>query len=295
VRVFHPGESFQFVAEGRRDSDDPVKLKSLIRNEIQAILADPDTESENYGKRRFHAGHIDLITYFHIAQIPPYKRSSTGEDGSKRTERVTTYRERVWTQTERHYRTPIEGKIKEHHDAFQSHAKSVVQKEQPLNTDDLQSCYQKNSPFKAYRDRSTQLNYHYSGLYRGTYLLNFTLAVIAVALASVSLACLALEHLPSWTKWLLVVFAVAKLGILSWIAITTHQANHKKYSQLAVDFRYLAERCSSCLRLVAFSRRSPRWHWMLKEWLVKAVRSGCFRPSCVQLVPSNSPSQLRSR
>ncbi|MCA9017935.1 MAG: hypothetical protein KDA77_21605, partial [Planctomycetaceae bacterium] len=175
VRVFHPGESFQLVAEGRKDSNDQAKLEGLIRGEVITILADPDTENENYGTRRLHSGHRELIMYFHEPQIPSYTPSSIGENVNRGAKRIPTFRERIWTWTERHYRRPIKGKITEHRDTFQSRAESVIQKEDTLNTDDLQSRCQKNGPFKTYRDRSTELNYHFSGLYRGTYLLNFTL------------------------------------------------------------------------------------------------------------------------
>ncbi len=41
--------------------------------------------------------------------------------------------------------------------------------------------------FEAFRRRATALNYYYIGLYRGTFLTNYTLAVLAVTLAVISL------------------------------------------------------------------------------------------------------------
>ena len=52
------------------------------------------------------------------------------------------------------------------------------------------------SAFARYRDRARGLNYHFAGLYRGTFLLNYTLAVVAVALAALSLVLLGKRHTP---------------------------------------------------------------------------------------------------
>lgn len=257
VRVFYPGEPFQFVAEGRRDSDDPKRLNGLIRSVVQSILADPDTENEDYGPQRLHSGHKKLSQYFQDQSIPPRRLLAADSKGPARLQRVPTFRERVWGRSEQHFRRPVAQKITEHRDAFLRSANIETTSEDSLDTAALQNDCLKASPFKKYRDRATELNYHFSGLYRGTYLLNFTLAVIAVALASVSLACLAIENLPSWTKWLLVVFAVTKFGILLWIGVTTHRANHAQYSQLAVDFRYLAERLLAMQFLPAVGSFQP--------------------------------------
>ena len=46
------------------------------------------------------------------------------------------------------------------------------------------------APYATYRKRATGLNYHYSGLYRGAFLLNYAFAILAVILAAASLALL---------------------------------------------------------------------------------------------------------
>ncbi|WP_295437841.1 hypothetical protein [uncultured Thiodictyon sp.] len=67
---------------------------------------------------------------------------------------------------------------------------------------------------KDYRARATALNYHYSGLYRGAFVLNYGLAVAAVALATAGLALLAVHHGAHWLPWALLGLAAAKLWLL---------------------------------------------------------------------------------
>ena len=45
-------------------------------------------------------------------------------------------------------------------------------------------------PYDKYRQRATELNYHYTGSYRGAFLLNYLLAISAVVLAALSLTIL---------------------------------------------------------------------------------------------------------
>src|SRR5262249_3730145 len=79
------------------------------------------------------------------------------------------------------------------------------------------------SPYDKYRDRATSLNYHYAGLYRGAFILSFTLAVLAVGLAGGSLVLLSFEkgntsseaeHCISGWAIALFLFAFLKLTIL---------------------------------------------------------------------------------
>lgn len=55
----------------------------------------------------------------------------------------------------------------------------------------------KQAGFNNWKIRSTKLNYYYSGLYRGAFLLNYGLAVVAVFLALVSIVLLSHYHIPS--------------------------------------------------------------------------------------------------
>jgi len=125
------------------------------------------------------------------------------------------------------------------------------------------------APYLVYRRRATDLNYHYSGLYRGAFLLNYFLAIAAVTLAAVSLVLLGIaayadsggeivplagpserqaahpEAATNPAVWLLptlLLSAVAKVILLSYIAHNTRSANREGWNDRAVDYRYLAER-----------------------------------------------------
>ncbi len=94
----------------------------------------------------------------------------------------------------------------------------------------------------SYRKRAQDLSSHYSGKYRGAFVANFSLAVMAVFLATTSL--LVALWLPETltTKVLLVCLGVAKLAIIIAIFRTTSNANKSRWNELAVDYRYIAER-----------------------------------------------------
>jgi hypothetical protein len=141
--------------------------------------------------------------------------------------------------------------------------------------------------YAEYRRRATNLNYHYVGLYRGAFVLNYALAVLAVGFAALSLVLLGKEHTelvetvadtlpleapsaPHATgigTWLMVL-AGAKLFILLFIYINTKRAHHGKWNERAVNYRYLAERLRTMFYL---------------------PRLGSFQP------PSASPPQFASR
>ncbi len=103
-------------------------------------------------------------------------------------------------------------------------------------------------PFKVYRRRATDLNYHYSGQYRGAFLLNYALAILAVTLAASTLVLLGLRPLAqahaahAIPPWPLLAAAALKLVILAFIFRNTRRANREGWNDRAVDYRYLAER-----------------------------------------------------
>ncbi|WP_058554596.1 hypothetical protein [Thiohalocapsa sp. ML1] len=138
------------------------------------------------------------------------------------------------------------------------------------------------SPFHVYRDRARRLNHHYSGLYRGAFVLGYGLAVAAVLLATLALVLLgqgqseaaqilkgaadaghaaapalaattATGHaqavLPDWLVPALLALGFGKLVIVWFIARNTQRANGEQWSDLAVDYRYLAERLRTMLYL----------------------------------------------
>ena len=127
------------------------------------------------------------------------------------------------------------------------------------------------------------MSYHYAGLYRGAFLLNYALAVVAVTLAAASLSLLgtaaltgpvapitnvvqATDHgraaapdatAPGWLLPTLLILTVAKLSILIFIARNTRQANDEKWNDRAVDYRYLAERLRGMFYLPLAGSHQP--------------------------------------
>lgn len=150
------------------------------------------------------------------------------------------------------------------------------------------------APYAVYRERATELNRHYSGLYRGAFLLNYAAAITAVILAAVSLALLttgghtplgedatramaAFFHLAEppagnhgaasgevvstapapWLHPVLLALAAMKLGIVIFIARNTRRANEEKWNDRAVDYRYLAERLRAMFYLPQAGSQQP--------------------------------------
>jgi hypothetical protein len=101
-------------------------------------------------------------------------------------------------------------------------------------------------PFDAYRARAAHLSAHYTGLYRGAFLVNYTLAAVAVSLAVVTLVyllMLARHGAPEAEGGrVLLSIAIAELAVLIAIFLNTHHGNSHHWNSKAVDFRYLAER-----------------------------------------------------
>lgn len=93
--------------------------------------------------------------------------------------------------------------------------------------------------FEMYRRRAADLAAYYFGLYRGTFLLNFILAVVAVGLA---LASLMILHHFKHAPYPLLALGVGKLTAVFIILTTASAANKNRWTERAVDFRYLAER-----------------------------------------------------
>jgi hypothetical protein len=112
------------------------------------------------------------------------------------------------------------------------------------------------APFTSWRPRAAELSRRYAGMYRGAFLLNYGLAVLAVTLATLGLLLLAYAHEseprvehargfltpPSALTATLLAFGVAKLAILIFIARNTHEATTGAWNERGVDFRYLGER-----------------------------------------------------
>ncbi|HEV2181883.1 MAG TPA: hypothetical protein VGR59_16255 [Gemmatimonadaceae bacterium] len=101
-------------------------------------------------------------------------------------------------------------------------------------------------PFASFRARAAQLSAHYTGLYRGAFLVNYALAALAVALAVATLMYLLLLERHRAAEGdgarVLVSIALAELAVLVAIFFNTHHGNSHHWNSKAVDFRYLAER-----------------------------------------------------
>jgi hypothetical protein len=104
------------------------------------------------------------------------------------------------------------------------------------------------SSLARYRRRASALSRYYAGVYRGSFLLGYFLAVVAIALAVGSLVRLLWEPAGPTSTPLLIVLSVLKLSVLVWIARLARNANHQRLAHRAADYRYLSER----LRAMSF-------------------------------------------
>jgi hypothetical protein len=204
---------------------------------------------------RSQQGERLLDEYFNHAAMPP--RDAGGK-------RKSTYRERVWTWFEAWFRSGPNPKS-----------------DPPL------------PPYDAYRRRATDLNYHYGGLYRGGFLLNYALAVVAVTLAAGSLALLAIakhRELP-WLLPMLLAFGVVKVGILIFITINTSRARREEWNDRAVDCRYLAERLRGMFYLPRAGSHQPPTA-SPPQFASRAVRQSAVDWLFDALVRAVSPAEM---
>jgi hypothetical protein len=124
-----------------------------------------------------------------------------------------------------------------------------------------------SAPYRDYRQRARALSAFYAGQYRGSFLLTYALAVVAVALALMSQALLLTSPAgegpasPSW--WELVMLGLAKLAVLIAIARLVTSANHRRLAHRAADFRYLSERLRTMMYLPRAGSLRPPSPWSL--------------------------------
>jgi hypothetical protein len=164
-------------------------------------------------------------------------------------------------------------------------------------------------PMESYWRRATALSHHYATLYRGTFLVSYTLAMVAVLLAVTALTVLAATpavvksyaapttvtetalaeagaaeaapgdaghpaadeededgkpHRPYSVWWVLLGLGLIEFAIVSRIFLLTRAANRGQWSELAADYRHLAEG----LRMMAY-----------------LPAAGSFRPPALQFGP----------
>jgi hypothetical protein len=240
-------------------------------------------------------GKLLLEEFFRNANAPPLH---TGRDG--KVTRKPTSREQLWSKLERRFRPAGAGDLKS---------------DPPL------------APYASWRGRATGLSRHYSGLYRGAFLLNYALAVAAVILATFSLALVAMAYAsatpaspaadagrervvvntvrgaaaaenhedllepPWWLLPALLVSGAGKLWILGLILRNTDEANHGDWNDKAVDYRYLAERLRTMYylpRIGSFQPPAAAEH----HYVARTVRQSSVDWLFDAIVRSISPAEL---
>ena len=207
VRVIEPGADLHAALDEPLTGAASPDLAADLADLVTWVLADPRLAPQPGPAAPEPAGLHLLREYFDAAALPPRRR-----DGTRR----ETWRGRVWAWLDRRFRR---GRA-------------------PKRDAEL-------APYIDCRRRATDLNYHYSGLYRGAFVLNYGLAVLAVLLATLSLSLLAVfggHGAPPWLEPTLLGLGLAKLGILYFILRNTNRANDGNWNARAVDYRYLAER-----------------------------------------------------
>lgn len=175
----------------------------------------------------------------------------------------------------------------------------------------------------AMRRRASQLNQYYAGLYRGAFLLNYLLAVVAVALGATSLVLMGATHtdlsrvlatalqtnsstIAPGSAFVLILVTLAKLGVVGFMMRNTNVANKEKWNEKAIHFRYLAEqlRCVPFLQMAGNGQgpRSSRSLFSSKavrqgtvDWLVGALVRNFDRPPPAALDPAASLEVIKTQ
>ncbi len=224
VRLVEPEQDLSEALE--ESPDDPAVWPGRLGEWVQSVVADPDAPTDVSPTASVEGEARDAVIeeYFLRADFPPKDSGGTQRK---------TFREGLWNRFERFFR----------------------RLPPPKSDERLQ-------PFAAYRDRATALNYHYSGLYRGAFVLNYGLAVVAVLIAALSLVLagrFAVHPAEGEDLWL-GGLALLKLGLLAWIFFNTLGDHRGNWSKRAVDYRYLAERLRTMYylpRLGSFQSPAP--------------------------------------
>jgi len=285
VWLIEPGQDLA-SALAAAAADWQTTLRGWITSLVAASNATPGPETQP-GDAPAHGGaHTSgeqlLEEFFKTAHVPPLV---TGPDGKPN--RKQTFRERQWSWFANQFRP-----------------RGIPDPKDDPRLD----------PYAALRSRATGLNYHYTGLYRGAFFLNYTLAVCAVFLAALSLVLLGKAHTemaetveavlqtapadaahtqPAWLFPCLLLLGAGKLGIVVWIYRNTHQANHGDWNDKAVDYRYLAERLRSMFYLPRIGSFQPPAA-ATPQYASRAVRQSAVDWLFDAITRAISPAQLPS-
>lgn len=285
VLLIHTGTGVVYLIE---PDDDLMAVLSLpaaadwagrLAHWVRQIVADPDL-----GAPEGHARHADheaamsaLREYFELA---PKARNPLRRAGD-------WLRGKAWGWLER---------------AFADGAKP--RSDPPL------------AAYLAYRKRATELNYRYSNRYRGAFVLNYALAVLAVALATGSLLLLGMashtavgEQLAAlldqtvpmadlvsakpqpWLLPALISMAAIKLAIVIFISRSTQRANKERWNDRAVDMRYLAERLRALYYLPRLGSFQPPAVYP-PQFAARVVRQSHIDWLCEAIIRSVSPASM---
>ena len=213
VRLIEPEDSMEAVLE----ADPPEAWAAGLTRLIEGIVADPDQQTpEDTPATAAPADRFVLLDdYFLNPDLPPMQPNAAG-----RSERRKSRRERFWARFDQWLRAASQAG--------------------PKGGDDPRL-----APYDRWRDRATVLNYDGAGLYRGAFLDNYLLAVVAVTLAVTSLAMIGYSPGSTHLHQIHVVLlgmACLKLIVVVSIYRNTRQANRANWNEQAIHFRYLAER-----------------------------------------------------
>lgn len=218
------------------DRSASVDWRETLRGWLSLLAAGPATESgASSGSVQMRAPHsrpssdLFLDEFFAPTPLPPKNRRGT---------RRLTLRERLWNR------------FSDRFHSADSRCNPGAPNDRPLE------------PFATWRMRATELSYHYTGLYRGAFILNYALAVVAVTLATLSLVLIATLHASpdigpiGGLAGALLALAFLKLVCIVTIFFNTHSANHSGWNDKAIDYRYLSERlrCAFYLPTVGSAR-----------------------------------------
>lgn len=254
VYLIAPEDDLHEVLAG--DVPPPEKWKEQLCQWVFQLTADPDSglahDAEHDSESRQHAESL-LNEFFDDAQSPQQQAAK----------RMIRWRKAAWEKFEKHFRS------------------GPGSKSDP-----------KLAPYSDYRDRATALNRHYSALYRGAFLLNYVAAITAVVLATFCLGLLAVFGEEPWLHPVLLCLTTVKLLIVIFIWQNTHQANHEKWNDRAVSFRYLAERLRGMYYLAQIGSQQPPAA-SAQHFASRAVRQSVIDWLFDSIVRSISPAELK--
>jgi hypothetical protein len=150
-----------------------------------------------------------------------------------------------------------------------------------------------SAPYMTYRRRASLLSRRYAGLYRGSFLVGYALAVAAVTLAALSLLALVLAGAGAMPEtaglavlgWLGILKLLAVAG-MAWLA---KQAHVRRLSHRAADYRYLSERLRTMTFLPYAGSLRPPAH-LSQPYTTRVTTQGAIDQLFYSIVRAVEPS-----